>query len=90
MTLRIASASVLLAGLFVAVSAGPAAAQAAPSSNASCTGQYASGVAPFAVPFGQTIVVPEVRNLTLGGPNLGQEVKLLFATADRNACPITP
>jgi hypothetical protein len=39
-------------------------------------------------PFGQAIVVPEVRNLTLGGPNLGQEVKLVLATADKAACPL--
>jgi hypothetical protein len=39
-------------------------------------------------PFGQTVVVPEVRNLTLGGPNVGQEVKVLLATADKNACPL--
>jgi hypothetical protein len=76
--------------MLIGVSAGPAAAQPAPGSNASCTGQYAAGVAPDAVPFGQTVVVPEVRNLTLGGPNLGQEVKALLATADREACPVTP
>ena len=59
-------------------------------SNASCTGQFVSVVARVARPLGQTVVVPEVRNLTLGGPNLGQEVKLLLATADRDACPVTP
>jgi hypothetical protein len=59
-------------------------------SNASCTGQFSSGVAPFFVPFGQTTVTPEVQNLTLGGPNLGQEVKVLLATADRSACPLAP
>ena len=36
----------------------------------------------------QVIVVPEVRNLTLGGSNLGQEVKVIFATADKSACPL--
>ncbi len=90
MTLRIGSASVFLAGLLIVVSAGPAAAQVPPNSNASCTGQYTSAVAPMAVPFGQTVVVPEVQNPTLGGPNLGQEVKALLATANREACPITP
>jgi len=90
MILRIASATVFLTGTLVAVSAGPAAAQPAPSANSSCTGQYAAGVAPDAVPFGQTVVVPEVQNLTLGGPNLGQEVKTLLATAGREACPVTP
>jgi hypothetical protein len=58
-------------------------------SNASCTGAFVSAVAPAAVPFGQTNIVPEVRNLTFGGPNLGQEVKGLSA-ADRSACPLTP
>ena len=62
----------------------------ASASNASCTGQFTSGVAPFFVPFGQTTVVPEVQNLALGGRNLGQEVRVLLATADRNACPLTP
>jgi hypothetical protein len=58
-------------------------------SNASCTGAFVSAVANAAVPFGRTNIVPEVRNLTFGGPNLGQEVKGL-STADRGACPITP
>ena len=58
-------------------------------SNPSCTGAFASGVAPVAVPFGQTNIVPEVRNLTFGGPNFGQEVKGL-STSDRGACPIAP
>jgi hypothetical protein len=57
-------------------------------SNASCAGQFASTGAHLARPFGQTIVVPEVRTLTLGGPNLGQEVKGLLAMADRTACPV--
>jgi hypothetical protein len=59
-------------------------------SNPSCTAQFTSTLAPAAIPFGTNIVVPEVRNLTLGGPNLGQEVKVLFATADKSACPISP
>lgn len=59
-------------------------------SNGNCLGRFASAVAPVSVPFGQVVVVPEVRNLTFGGPNLGQEVKFLFATADRDACPVTP
>ena len=63
---------------------------AAAASNGNCLGRFASTVAPVSVPFGQTVVVPEVRNLTFGGPNLGQEVKFLFATANRDACPITP
>lgn len=76
---------ILTAAAASAAMAGPAAA-----SSASCLGQFASVVAPVAVPFGQQVVVPEVRNLTFGGPNLGQEVKVIFATADRNACPVTP
>jgi hypothetical protein len=75
----------LTAALAVAALAGPVAAR-----NSSCTGQFASGAAPFNVPFGQVVVVPEVRALAFGGPNLGQEVKLLLATADPNACPVTP
>jgi hypothetical protein len=75
----------LIAAALVAIAA------AAPVSAApSCAGQFASAVAPAAVPFGQTIVVPEVRNLTFGGPNLGEEVKALLATADRTACPLAP
>jgi hypothetical protein len=74
----------LAAGLLAICAAAPV--SAAPS----CLGQFVSAVAPNAVPFGQNVVVPEVRNLTLGGPNLGQEVKVLFATADRNACPVAP
>jgi hypothetical protein len=57
-------------------------------SNPSCTGQFASVTSKAAHPFGQNIVVPEVRNLTLGGSNLGQEVKVIFATADKSACPL--
>ena len=59
-------------------------------SDASCTAQFTSTLGPVARPFGTTIVVPEVQDLTLGGPNLGQEVKILFATADKGACPVTP
>jgi hypothetical protein len=84
MRIRIAAAcvaaSVLLVGLVPSVAA----------SNANCLAQFTSVLAPVVRPFGQAIVVPEVRNLTLGGPNLGQEVKVLFATADRTACPVTP
>ena len=78
--------------LIILTAAAASAAFASPvaASNASCAGQFISTVAKLAVPFGQTVVVPEVRALTLGGPNLGQEVKLLFATADRSACPVTP
>jgi hypothetical protein len=59
-------------------------------SNPSCTAQFVSQTARVARPFGQQVVVPEVRNLSLGGPNLGQEVKVVFATADRTACPFAP
>jgi hypothetical protein len=77
-------AALIAAGLLALAAAAPV--SAAPS----CAGQFASAVAPATVPFGQTIVVPEVRNLTFGGPNLGQEVKVFLATADRNACPVAP
>jgi hypothetical protein len=70
-------AGALLVGLAPSVAAAP-----------SCTAQFASVTAKEAHPFGQAVVVPEVRSLTLGGPNLGQEVKLLLATADKNACPV--
>jgi hypothetical protein len=60
----------------------------AAASNPSCTGQFASVVSKEAHPFGQNVVVPEVRSLSLGGPNLGQEVRTLLATADRSACPL--
>ncbi len=56
----------------------------------SCTAQFTSVGAHAARPLGQSIVVPERRDLTLGGPNLGQEVKVFFATADREACPVPP
>ncbi len=79
--------------LIILSAAAASAALASPvaaASNAGCLGQFAPVVAPAAVPFGLSVVVPEVRDLTLGGPNLGLEVKALFATADRNACPVTP
>jgi hypothetical protein len=82
MRIRIAGAfvvaAVLLGGLVPSVVA----------SNASCTAQFTSTVAKVARPFGQTIVVPEVRNLTLGRRNLGQEVKVFLATANKSACPL--
>ncbi|HYU48753.1 MAG TPA: hypothetical protein VEO91_02335 [Candidatus Limnocylindria bacterium] len=78
--LSMALAGALLVGLAPGVAAG----------NSSCTAQFTSALAPVVRPFGQNIVVPEVRNLTLGGPNLGQEVMSLFATADRTACPVPP
>jgi hypothetical protein len=74
-----------VAALMAAVLAGPVSA-----SNGSCTAQFVSGLASVARPLGTNVVVPEVRDLTLGGPNVGQEVKSLFATADRSACPVTP
>jgi hypothetical protein len=79
-----------LAPIILVAVASAALASPVTASNASCLGQFASGIAPISVPFGQTVVVPEVRSLSLGGPNVGQEVKALFATADRNACPVTP
>jgi hypothetical protein len=82
MRLRIAGASALVAILLVGLVPSVAA------SNASCTAQFASTTAKVARPFGQNIVVPEVRNLTLGGRNVGQEVKVLLATADKSACPL--
>lgn len=79
----------VLAAITAALGTGALAAPAA-ASNASCTAQFTSVLAPILVPFGQTVVVPEVRSLSLGGRNVGQEVKLLLATADRDACPVTP
>jgi hypothetical protein len=76
----LALAGLLLVGLVPSVAA----------SNASCTAQFVSVVSKLATPFGQNVVVPEVRGLTLGGPNLGQEVKALLATADKTACPVAP
>jgi hypothetical protein len=72
------------AALACAVVVGPVSA----ASTASCAGQFAMTGAHVARPFGQSIVVPEVRTLTLGGPNLGQEVQALLARADRTACPV--
>jgi hypothetical protein len=69
-------AGLLLVALVPSVAAGP-----------SCTAQFVGATVHVAHPFGQVIVVPEVRNLTLGGPNLGQEVKVFLATADKDACP---
>jgi hypothetical protein len=82
MRIRIFGALALAGGLLVGLVPSVAA------SNASCTAQFASVTAKTAHPFGQVVVVPEVRNLTLGGSNLGQEVKVLFATADKSACPV--
>jgi hypothetical protein len=79
-------ASALLIGSALLLAAAPTAG----ASDASCTGQFASTGAHDVVPFGTSIVAPEAQNPTLGGPNLGQEVKALFATADRTACPVTP
>ena len=71
-------AGLLMVGLVPSVAA----------SSPSCTAQFIAAVRPVSHPFGQVIVVPEVRNLTLGGPNVGQEVKVLLATADKDACPL--
>jgi hypothetical protein len=79
------AAAMILAGT-VLVGFAPAVSASEPS----CTAQFTSTLAPVAIPFGSNIVVPEVTNLTLGGPNLGQEVKVFFATADKSACPIPP
>ncbi|TMG21036.1 MAG: hypothetical protein E6H96_14190 [Chloroflexi bacterium] len=84
MRIRVAGASILAGALLVGLVPSVAAA------NPSCAGQFASALAPVVRPFGQVIVVPEVRNLTFGGRNLGQEVKILLATAVKTACPITP
>ena len=82
MRIRLAAASifavVFLGGLVPTVAAG----------SPSCAAQFITSQVASARPLGQNIVVPEVTNLTLGGPNLGQEVKVFFATADKNACPI--
>jgi hypothetical protein len=82
MRTRIGGALALAAALLVGIVPSVAA------SNASCTAQFTTSTVTGARPFGQNIVVPEVRDLTLGGPNLGQEVKVFLATADKNACPI--
>ena len=75
-----AGAAILLVGMVSSIAA----------SNPNCLAQFTTALAAVERPFGQTIVVPEVRNLTIGGPNLGQEVKVVFATADRTDCPVTP
>ena len=82
MRIRLAGASALAAILLVSLVPSVAA------SNPSCTAQFTTTVGKDAHPFGQNVVVPEVRNLTLGGPNLGQEVKAFLATADKSACPL--
>ena len=84
MRIRLAGASALAAVLLLGLVPSVAA------SNPSCTAQFTTTVGKASHPFGQNIVVPEVRNLTLGGRNLGQEVKVLLATADKTACPIPP
>jgi hypothetical protein len=85
MTRRRLSLITLTATMATAALAAPVGA-----ANPSCTAQFTSAVARQVRPFGQVVVVPEVRGLTLGGRNLGQEVKLLLATADKDACPVTP
>ena len=80
----------ILAGVALGATVLLAAAPGASASNPSCTAQFTSVGAQVVRPFGRLIVVDEVRNLTLGGPNLGQEVKVLFATADREACLVPP
>jgi hypothetical protein len=85
MTRRRLSLIALTAAMATVVFAAPVGA-----ANPSCTAQLTSALAKVARPFGQSIVVPEVRALTLGGPNLGQEVKLFLATADKDACPVAP
>jgi hypothetical protein len=83
--IRRTTLAILMAALGIATFAGPVL-----GSNASCAAQFISAVAPVIRPFGTQVVVPEIREPTLGGPNVGQEVKFLFATADRSACPVTP
>ena len=70
------AAGLLLVGLVPTAAAGP-----------SCTAQFVGATVRVARPFGQNVVVPEVRSLSLGGRNVGQEVKVIFATADKSACP---
>jgi hypothetical protein len=72
------------ATMFVLGIAGPA--TAAPS----CTAQFVTVASGEARPLGLNVVRPELRELTFGGRNLGDEVSFLFATADRTACPVTP
>jgi hypothetical protein len=74
----LAIAVVCLVGLVSSVAA----------SEPSCAAKFITSQVMSARPLGQSIVVPEIRNLTLGGPNLGEEVKVFFATADKGACPI--
>ena len=81
---RLIAASTL--GAVLSLVLAPAALAASPS----CTAQFTSTLAPIVRPFGSAIVVPEVQDLTLGGPNLGLEVKTLLATADKGDCPVTP
>ena len=82
MRIRLVAASIfavgLLGGLVPTVAAG----------GPSCAAQFITSQVASARPLGQNVVVPEVNNLTLGGPNLGQEVKVFFSTADKSACPI--
>jgi hypothetical protein len=82
MRIRIAGAVALAAALLIGLVPSVAA------SNPSCTAQFASTTAKLARPFGQNVVIIEVRTLTLLGPNLGQEVKVFLATADKSACPL--
>jgi hypothetical protein len=82
MRIRLAGAVALAAALLIGL------APSATASNPSCTAQFTSTTNKIAHPFGQVVVVQEVRNLTLGGRNLGQEVKVFLATADRTACPL--
>ena len=67
-----------------------AAAPSVAADNASCAAQFTRVGAQDVVPFGANIVAPEAQNPTLGGPNLGLEVKVLFAGADQTACPVSP
>ena len=75
--------AVATASLAVFAAAAPVAA------SPSCTAQFVTEAARAAHPLGQNIVVVEVRTLTLGGRNLGDEVSTLLATADRSNCPVT-
>ena len=82
MRIRIAAAVALAGVLFIGLVPSVAA------SGPSCAAQFITSQVTSARPLGRNVVVPEVINLTLGGPNLGQEVKVFFATADSSACPI--
>jgi hypothetical protein len=79
-----------LLAIVLTVVAASAALASPVAAKASCTAQFTSTLAPLPGSFGQLTVVPEVFSLSLGGPNLGQEVKVLFATADKDACPVVP